>query len=303
MGELSRDVESERTVRGWEDPTGGLSPPSEVRLGRDIRFLLVAVGGGAIRVARQVARQRIRFLETVAINCDRKVQDATEFDRRICLSSLAEGWEDAGGSPTTGQSLALAATPVLEGIFDGASFVTLVVSLGGGSGTGVLPVLLDAACRRAVVVSVFVIKPFACEGTRRQLAERAMAGLPFLESFTEMVNEGRAQVSVLDNEVAARTSSTQSLSRLTDEYAAVVARHIRENFLVPTEGALKVRDLVSQVDSPLNSGAVIPAPTILPSGAPSGLPDLVRPALVSAIPGAEAELTFEIESTPMARPP
>ena len=282
----------------WND---GEEPGREadLKLGRDVRFLLVAVGGGAVRVARDIARQKIRYLETVAINCDARVQDAAEFDRRICLTSLPSEDPDAGGSPSRGQSLARAALPVLDSLFEGSTFVTVLASLGGGSGTGVLPVLLEAAARRAAVLSVFLIKPFACEAERRSLAERAMGGLPLLDGLQDMANEGRAQIRVLDNEDAARTGLHQPFHRLWKEYARVVGTHIQVNYIQPTEGALRVRTLAHLVETPLNG----PVPSPSNSHAPlEPLPAGIRPTLVTAsptppvTPPREAELTFEVET-------
>jgi len=127
---------------GWE---------SQLRLGQDVRFVLAAVGGGGIRVAHEIARRHIRHLETVAINCDPKVQAFDEFDRRVYLGPDSGAEIDTGGSPIVGGVLARAAEPALDRIFQGATFVIVVGSLGGGAGSGALPHILRVASRHASI--------------------------------------------------------------------------------------------------------------------------------------------------------
>lgn len=275
-----------------------MSASTELKLGRDVRFVLVAVGGGALHVASTVAKRKVRYLETVAINCDERVQEAAEFDRRICLGTLDDGPFDTGGRPAAGNALAHAAEPALDAVFEGATFVTIVASLGGGSGTGVLPVLLDAAARHSAVLSVFLIKPFSAEGGRRQLAERAMAGLHFLGSLTEKLDQGNARLIVLDNDVAAKSLGRLAFRRLADEYANVVLKHIEENYIHPTEGALRVRTLSQQAEAPLNLAPLLMVPHA-PSAGSSRMPEAILPGLATAgvpSPAArpEVELTFEV---------
>ena len=89
-------------------------PFENLRLGRDIRFVLAGVGGGGIRISAEVARRQLPYLETVAINCDPRVQDLEEFDRRICLGPESGVEPDTGGSAVVGGHLARAAEPALE---------------------------------------------------------------------------------------------------------------------------------------------------------------------------------------------
>ncbi|HUI38417.1 MAG TPA: hypothetical protein VLY85_02180 [Thermoplasmata archaeon] len=273
-----------------------------VRLGHDIRFVLAAVGGGGIRIAREVALRHIPYLETVAINCDPRVQELEEFDRRICLS--AEGAVDpsTGGSPAVGGDLAKSAAPVLERIFEGATFVTIVASLGGGTGTGALPVVLDAACRASSALKVFVVKPFECELERRAVADRAIARLHFVESFVEKQQRGRASLQVLDNEVLARSQPSLPITRLERAWGDVVAGLIDRELIGPAEAVLEAERTLALAPTELSAPpalpiAEVPDPPMLPIS-----PRMV-PAHAAEIP-ATVELTFEVlpAPSPIARP-
>ncbi len=277
---------------------------THLRLGQDVRFVLAAVGGGAIRIVREIAQKHLRHLETVAINCDPKVQSFDEFDRRVYLGPDSGADTDTGGSPIVGGTLAGAAEPALQRIFQGATFVIVVGSLGGGSGSGVLPYVLEVASRNAEVVSAFVIKPFRCEGSRRSLADRAIARLDFVESFVEKRMRGSASLRTLDNEGLIESQGRVAFARVGSHWASLIEDHIENSFLAPVESMLSALEISEAVIAgPMNR--VPPAETVPPPVAPPapGLAPGVPPGLPAARdPGPEVEVTFEIEDAPRPAP-
>jgi hypothetical protein len=271
-------------------------------LGQDVRFVLVAVGGGAIRIGREIARRHVRHLETVAINCDPKVQAYDEFDRRVYLGPDTGTEIDTGGSPVVGGTLARAAEPVLERIFHGAHFVIVVGSLGGGAGSGAFPFVLDVAARHAEVVSAFVVKPFRCEGERRAIAERSIGRLPFLEAFADKRERGLASLQTLDNESLVPRQGGLAFRRVTEHWANVIETHIEKSFLAPAEAILETMQLARPLISPAVESVPVEVPSIV-VGTPSGGPVPEFPPILPAaeMRGDEVELTFEIEGP--LRPP
>ena len=264
-----------------------------IRLGHDVRFVLVVVGGGAVRVGREIARRHIRYLETIAVNCDPRVQEVEEFDRRVFLGSQHATDIGTGGSPLVGGRLAQAAEPALDRLFAGATFVIVVASLGGGSGTGALPHVLESASRSAEFVSVFAIKPFECEGERRAVADRALARLHFLESFVEKQESRRGTLTVLDNQQLVKHLRTLPLNRLSTHWAEVIGRHIEQSFLAPIETALESRRIERTIDleSPRAPAPTPTGPAPLPPNEPPLAPIPLAPQM-ELLP--DVELTFEI---------
>ncbi len=273
----------------WENP---------LRLGQDVRFVLAAVGGGAIRIGREIARQHIRHLECVAINCDPKVQGFDEFDRRVYLGPDSGADVDTGGSPFVGGMLARAAEPALQRIFHGATFVIIIGSLGGGAGSGALPYILEVASRNAEVVSAFVIKPFRCEGERRALANRAIGRLQLVESFVDKRERNAATLQVLDNESLVASQGHLAIAHLSQHWASVIEEHIEESFLAPAEALLGTLQISQAIhDGPMNRlpSAEAPALGVVP---PASVPvPPMSPVLPAANAGTEVELTFEVDVT------
>ncbi len=291
------------SASGYDEANEG-TWESHLRLGQDVRFVLAAVGGGAIRVGREIAKNHLRHLETVAINCDPKVQGFEEFDRRVYLGPDTGVETDTGGSPIVGGMLARAAEPALQRIFQGATFVIVVGSLGGGAGSGALPHVLEVASRNAEVVSAFVIKPFRCEGARRSLADRSIARLEFVESFVAKRERGAASLRTLDNELLATSQGQIPFGRISQHWATLIEDHIVHSFLDPVESMLSAMEISeAMIEGPMNRVPLVepvplavepPAPAVAP-GLPPGLP--AAPA-----PSAEVELTFEVEDAPRPAP-
>ena len=294
--ESERDPrENDRAADSAQRTEGG--PREGLRLGRDVRFVLACVGGGAVRIGQSIARRHLRYLETVAINCDAHVQEADEFDRRVFLGPETGPAGDTGGSPVVGGILARAAAPVLDRIFEGATFVTVIGSLGGGSGTGALPFVLESAARSSEVLSVFVVKPFECEGDRRALADRALARLHFVDAFVEQQQRNHARLQVLDNELLRRREPRLPFNGVNAHWAKLVGDHIQRAFLHPAEAAIaSARFAFAGEAEVLNRipshRSVTP---LTPPEVPAPMP--LAPHMVPAhavFGGSDAELTFEV---------
>ncbi|HEV2519494.1 MAG TPA: hypothetical protein VGX00_02575 [Thermoplasmata archaeon] len=288
-GRTGERVEEFGTGEGYESV--GVE---SVRLGQDIRFVLAAVGGGGIRVARAVARQHLPYLETVAINCDPRVQELEEFDRRICLGPENGDPPETGGSASVGGRLARSAEPVLQRLFEGAHFITIVASLGGGTGSGALPFVVEAAARNASVLKVFAIRPFECEAERRALADRTLARLHFLDAFVERQQRGHATLQVLDNETLARQDRKLPIAQVDRYWAGIVARLIERELIQPAEAVLHAERMRAYTPE---AALIRPAPVdlgiterepLLPAG------PRLAPAVAAESPITGVELTLEI---------
>jgi hypothetical protein len=298
MSEANEGAYRLNLAPGSGDPNGGdLSVIP--RLGHDLRFVLVGVGGGGVGVARMVARRRLKHLETVAINCDPRVQGFDEFDRRVYLGPDSGELVDTGGSPLVGGTLARAAEPALSTIFEGTQFVTIVASLGGGSGSGLVPYVLELASRYCHHVSAFLIKPFQCEGDRRALADRTIGRIHILELFNDGLSHGRARLQVLDNEALVGRFGDRGFSAVSTHWATVVGDHIEANYLRAAEAEIdalqtaRAAAMAARAMPSLVGEAVAPPALIVPAEMPVPLP---------AAHAVEAELTFEVVGTAPPRP-
>ncbi len=298
MSEANEGAYPINLAPGNGDPNGGdLSVIP--RLGHDLRFVLVGVGGGGVDVARTVARRRLKHLETVAINCDPRVQRFEEFDRRVYLGPDSGELGDTGGSPLVGGTLARAAEPALRTIFEGAPFVTIVASLGGGSGSGLVPYVLELASRHSHHVSAFLIKPFQCEGDRRALADRTIGRIHLLELFNDGLSHGRARLQILDNQSLVGRLGGRGFPAVSAHWASVVGDHIEANYLRTAETEI---DALQTARAAAMAARATPLIVVEAAAPPAFATPAEMPALLPAARAVEAELTFEVVGSAPPRP-
>lgn len=149
------------------------APPAEIQK-RSIT--LFGVGTAGITMAGQMAAEDFPGVRLVAVNTDHSVVAAGA--EVIHLEGKMLRGLGAGGDPERGRELAEDHFDGLKTAGAGADVVFLVAGLGGGTGTGVSPVLARAARESGALVLAFVTLPFTCEGNQRQrLARQGLAEL------------------------------------------------------------------------------------------------------------------------------
>lgn len=102
----------------------------------------------------------------VAVNTDSSVPPGVA-DQILLEARQLRGF-GTGGDPERGRELAEEHFDRLKSACAGAEVVMLIAGLGGGTGSGVSPVLARAARESGALVLAFVTLPFQCEGNRRQ---------------------------------------------------------------------------------------------------------------------------------------
>ena len=91
----------------------------------------------------------------------------------------------AGGDPSTGRRCAEAGREMIRRIVTGADLVFIASGLGGGSGTGICPIVAEEAKAAGALVVGIVTTPFHVE--RRQRMARALEGLESLRRTADAV--------------------------------------------------------------------------------------------------------------------
>lgn len=100
----------------------------------------------------------------------------------------------AGGWVNGARAVALRQRHVLQALVAGADMVVLVAGMGGGTGSGVTPILARLAREAGALTVATVVTPFADEGVRQRKASTAIR---YLQSEADLVmefsNEGWSQ--------------------------------------------------------------------------------------------------------------
>jgi cell division protein FtsZ len=143
------------------------------------------VGTAGINILEQLAKAALPGIALAAVNTDAKSLAASSAVEKICLEAKPSRGAGTGGDPKRGRAVAEENLPKLKQACEGRDVVFLVTGLGGGAGTGISPVLAQAARESGALVIAFAAMPFDCEGNRR--LKQAQLGLEQLKAASDGV--------------------------------------------------------------------------------------------------------------------
>jgi cell division protein FtsZ len=151
---------------------------------RQPRVCVVGIGGGGCH-ALAAARFDDPAVKAVAVSTDKATLSAAAAETHLQLGLKDLGGFGTGGDPDLGRLAATHDIEMIRGLFTDADVVVVMTCLGGGTGTGVAPVLLNAARESGAVTCCLATLPFAFEGGgRRKVAE---AGLTELRGASDVL--------------------------------------------------------------------------------------------------------------------
>lgn len=127
-------------------------------------------GGGCNALSSMITLQQIQGVEFVAINTDAQALMNHQSPTKVQIGETLTRGLGAGGNPEIGQQAAEESTQKLEEVLQDADMVFLTAGMGGGTGTGSIPVVAQIAKNVGALTVAVVTKPFAFEGTRRMVS-------------------------------------------------------------------------------------------------------------------------------------
>lgn len=160
------------------------SKKSQLQLFDVPKIILVGVGGAGNNIINRLYNIGVSGAETIAINTDKIHLDITQADTKILIGKTITKGLGAGGSPEVGRKSAELARGTLEDVLKDANLVFITAGLGGGTGTGVAPVVAQVAKDGGAFVIGIVTRPFKIEKSRMIKAE---VGLNDLKKAADIV--------------------------------------------------------------------------------------------------------------------
>ena len=164
-------------------PAGAPAGPAPGRPTAHVR--VIAVGRAGAEMAEDLFAAGLPGMSFALIDGDAAAVESSAFPERLFVGARLTRGFGAGGDPELARAAAEEELPGLRGLCQGQSFVFLLAGLGGGSGTGITPVVARIAREAGASVFAFVTAPFECEGSRRQ--QQALVGLHRLKTVADGV--------------------------------------------------------------------------------------------------------------------
>jgi len=142
------------------------------------RLKIFGVGGAGVSILNRLIASGLQRAEFVAVSTDAASLETTAAPQKLLLESKRLRGLGTGGDPGRGAKAAEESISKLKPFCQGADMVFVVSGLGGGTGSGVSPVIARLARQEGALVTGFVVLPFSCEGEARGLnAARALEAL------------------------------------------------------------------------------------------------------------------------------
>lgn len=150
---------------------------------RRTKIKIVGCGGAGNNTITRLMQVGVVGAEAIAINTDAQDLLYTDADKKILIGKELTKGLGAGANPSLGMEAARENKQEIEQALRGADMVFMTCGLGGGTGTGSIPVVAEIAKRAGALTVAVVTLPFAMEGKQRM--SNAREGLKNLEGVAD----------------------------------------------------------------------------------------------------------------------
>jgi cell division GTPase FtsZ len=192
--------------------SGGMTEP---------RIVIIGCGGAGTSTVGRMA-EHFRGVPRIAINTDMTGLRFVEADRKICIGKSIAFNGDSGGFIEVAQKCAELAEDDIRSCLISKDVAFIVAGYGGGTGTGVAPVVAKMAKGLGLVTFGICILPFSAESPRRQVAE----------DHVEELRQVTDSTVVLDNDALLKFGKDVKLDkafRIMDKMAVKIIKDVTDS--------------------------------------------------------------------------
>ena len=209
-----------------DQPTQGSIPP-EFEFFKP-KIAVVGVGGGGNNTVQRLSMMDVKGAGLFAFNTDGKHLASLNpnITKLILGKELTHGL-GAGGFPDIGEKAAELSRNEIEFLLKDTNLVFITAGMGGGTGTGAMPVVARIAKESGAIVIGIVTLPFSLERVRLETARKGVEKLK-QNLDTVVVIDNQKLVSLYPNLPIEKTFT------LADEITAKAVRGITETITQPS---------------------------------------------------------------------
>ena len=199
------------------------------------------VGGGGSNAVNRMFKDKIEGVEYYCINTDAQHLEKLDVPNRIPIGQNITRGLGVGGHPELGRQAAEESRDELSKLIEGADMVFIAAGMGGGTGTGAVPIIAQLAKEAGALTVAVVTKPFKFENQQRK--RNCEEGLTRLENNTDTLiiipNDRLSQL----NENEGEDYTWEDALKLADSVLAEGIQSIAEVVTVPGEVNVDFADL------------------------------------------------------------
>lgn len=191
------------------------------------RIMVLGAGGGGNNSVTALTERGVQGATTVAVNTDVKHLEISKAQHKLLIGRQLTKGLGAGGFPDIGRNAALESKNELRQILNGIDLVFLTCGLGGGTGTGAIPVISRLAKEQGAITIAVVTLPFKLEGARMLRAEEGLMQL----------RQSCDTVIVIENQKLLQLAGNMPLKKafsVADDLIATMIKGLTEMISVPS---------------------------------------------------------------------
>jgi len=147
------------------------------------KIKVVGLGGGGCNAVNRMIEHGMQGVTFIACNTDQQALESSLAEIKIQLGPKSTRGLGAGGNPSVGEAAAEESFQALADVLEDADMVFLAAGMGGGTGTGAIPVAARVSKTIKALTIAVVTTPFSFEMGRRQ--KNAAIGLQKLRRYTD----------------------------------------------------------------------------------------------------------------------
>lgn len=149
------------------------------------KIKVIGIGGAGGNTISRLFSAGINNVELISINTDTQDLKRKNAHSKLRIGEKTTKGLGAGMKPEIGSLSAKENIKEIEEILKGADIVFLTAGLGGGTGSGAMPVIAELAKRNGILTIGVVTMPFSFEGRKRK--KIAQNSLEQIEKFIDTI--------------------------------------------------------------------------------------------------------------------
>ena len=142
-----------------------------------IKIKVLGIGGGGNNAVNQMIKSDIDGAEYILINTEKGILDRANTNgcKTLQIGKEVTKGLGAGANPEIGEKAARESIEEIDKILEGTDLLFVTAGMGGGTGTGAIPVIAEEARKKGILTIGIVTTPFTFEGKLRSV--RAAMGI------------------------------------------------------------------------------------------------------------------------------
>ena len=151
--------------------------------GNEPKIKVIGIGGGGNNAIERMIESGIKGVEYVSVNTDIQILDQSKANSVIQIGKKLTNGFGAGADPSIGEAAAGENEEDIKKCIEGTDLAILTCGMGGGTGTGAIPVIAKLCKDMGILTVAVVTTPFSFENTPRMKA--AQSGLEKLKDCVD----------------------------------------------------------------------------------------------------------------------